>query len=380
MDDIKIMLPCGFSTLYKNLKDKPDEIECFVCENHKIKIDECLKMSLNQLNLTLKKIELENDKYKSMKQNYESIIRNREFCESQNIEKVKRDLKLRREELKHEICEKIELHYNDLFDFLEEENNSIKSQLKGDLEDIEIKLGTISDEMNFKVKIDLLKKNLGVLKRKVNLMTDPVEIVKDLVFKKKSMSDLDITRGCFITQLTTDPIATDPVHRSPNSPYDQKIIQQSTPLKNQLELHAKALFKFTNLGTILKLASVRGTKSKSIKHKCSTQFQQHSFIIKTIKMCKNCQINGHDTLCKDQVSPCLHFKKSKFSQSKSQNSLLNISKNNNLELSTSVTTVSYGGIIVGLNSNNNSVKTISKNRLRSIDINRLRSFEANIFT
>ncbi|CAF0793101.1 unnamed protein product [Brachionus calyciflorus] len=257
------------------------------------------------------------------------------------------------------------------------------------------------------------------------------EFLKEIDMKKNENSQLEEgtylvpvgtstatnSKSSLITQVTTDPITaiTSPVHRSPNSSYDQIIMQQSTPLKNQLESHAKALSKSKKLGNILKLASVRGAKSKSIKHKYSTQFQQHAFIVKTVNsdftcdicqktllnkkalVCKNCQINVHDTQCKDQVSPCLHFKKSIFSQSKSQNTSLNMStstsstfkmplpvetlfetkKDNNLiELSTSVTTASNGCIIGGLNSNNNSIKTISNNRPRSMDISKY--FQAHL--
>jgi len=103
---------------------------------------------------------------------------------------------------------------------------------------------------------------------------------------------------------------------SPNSSnvYDEILLQQSTPVKNQLDSH-KAFSKSKKLGQILKLASVRGAKvnkcliqflliilnllfkkfhflikSKSMKHKYLSQLQQHSFVsINSDTSCHICQ-------------------------------------------------------------------------------------------
>jgi hypothetical protein len=50
----------------------------------------------------------------------------------------------------------------------------------------------------------------------------------------------------------------------------------------------KGISKTKKIGLIFKLASVRGAKSKSMKHKLTTQFQPHTF--KSVICDKNCDI------------------------------------------------------------------------------------------
>lgn len=105
------------------------------------------------------------------------------------------------------------------------------------------------------------------------------------------------------------------MNRSPSSTtsYDQIILQQSTPLKNHLESHAKALSKSKKLGNILKLASVRGAKSKSMKHKYSSQIQQHAFVGKAVTSettCDTCQkslLNKKALICKSKNKKKIYF-------------------------------------------------------------------------
>jgi hypothetical protein len=58
---------------------------------------------------------------------------------------------------------------------------------------------------------------------------------------------------------------------------------------NHLNSSNKVISKTRKIGQIFKLASVRGAKSKSIKHKLSVQFQQHSFTsISSENTCVHC--------------------------------------------------------------------------------------------
>ena len=58
--------------------------------------------------------------------------------------------------------------------------------------------------------------------------------------------------------------------------------------EQQFESEPKGISKTRKIGLIFKLASVRGAKSKSMKHKLTTQFQPHTF--KSISCDKNCDI------------------------------------------------------------------------------------------
>lgn len=104
-------------------------------------------------------------------------------------------------------------------------------------------------------------------------------------------------------QSTTSTASTTPLSiLSPNSNVYEKILPQSTPLKNQTgEPQPKAVSRSKKLGQILKLASVRGAKSKSMKHKYSTQIHQHAFIHKNINNDTTCDI-CHKTLLNKK--PC----------------------------------------------------------------------------
>lgn len=63
--------------------------------------------------------------------------------------------------------------------------------------------------------------------------------------------------------------------------------QTSTKFDNSSN---KVISKTRKFGQIFKLASVRGAKSKSIKHKLSVQIQQHSFTtINSENTCVHCK-------------------------------------------------------------------------------------------
>ena len=71
---------------------------------------------------------------------------------------------------------------------------------------------------------------------------------------------------------------------------------------------SKGLSKTKKIGLIFKLASVRGAKSKSMKHKLTTQFQPHTF--KSVICDKNCDICQKSLINKKAVeckSKCYRF-------------------------------------------------------------------------
>ncbi len=94
----------------------------------------------------------------------------------------------------------------------------------------------------------------------------------------------------------------------------------------------------------MKLASVRGAKTKSLKQKYISQIQQHSFtsmqssisskccvcqqtiMNKKILHCKNCALTVHDSAaCREKVITCLNGKPSNNSQSPLPNNLFSSS-------------------------------------------------------
>ena len=75
---------------------------------------------------------------------------------------------------------------------------------------------------------------------------------------------------------------------------------------NDLQQLSKGSSKPRRLGNIFKIASVRGAKSKSMKHKLTTQFQPHVFkIVNSEKNCEICQkalLNKKTVECKSKQS------------------------------------------------------------------------------
>lgn len=164
----------------------------------------------------------------------------------------------------------------------------------------------------------LTSKNIGPVNGSSNKELLTVnEFLKESEMTQKKSGNIVVEEAPYLVPVGTSTatnsksslVSQDAINRSPNTSsvsYEQMIIQQSTPLKN-LDTHAKALSKSKKLGNILKLASVRGAKSKSMKHKYSTQIQQHAFIIKNINneaMCDICQktlLNKKALVCKSKL-------------------------------------------------------------------------------
>lgn len=82
-------------------------------------------------------------------------------------------------------------------DVLENEYKTKKDKFKvTGSQNIECKVEPLSDEMSYKVKIDLLSKNLCLLKEKINLMTMPMENLKieNRELRKRKITELNITK------------------------------------------------------------------------------------------------------------------------------------------------------------------------------------------
>ncbi|RNA01116.1 hypothetical protein BpHYR1_025437 [Brachionus plicatilis] len=62
MDSLEIKLDCDQTTLYQNLKDKWERIQCPACKDHTIDVDQCLSMLYNKELILRNKIELDLDK------------------------------------------------------------------------------------------------------------------------------------------------------------------------------------------------------------------------------------------------------------------------------------------------------------------------------
>ncbi|RNA14833.1 hypothetical protein BpHYR1_035791 [Brachionus plicatilis] len=121
MDDIKIVLPCGFYCKYEYFRNNKEKFECPICKTHYINTKECLNMTRNRLVLSQSDVEnakKDLDDCTTTLKYYEDDLEH--FIEEEsNI--LKNQIDLRREELKIMVIKKIDDYYEGQLKKIEQE-------------------------------------------------------------------------------------------------------------------------------------------------------------------------------------------------------------------------------------------------------------------
>ncbi|RNA02967.1 hypothetical protein BpHYR1_031226 [Brachionus plicatilis] len=163
MDDIKIVLPCGFWCIYENFLTNEEKFECPICKTHDINIKECLNMTRNRLVLAQRNVEngkKDLDDCTTTLKYYEDDLEHL-IEEESNI--LKNQIDLRREELKIMVIKKIDDYYEGQLKKIEQEKKKkfdkfISRIGRIKLLEKDINGFNISDKNDIQTQIDMNKK------------------------------------------------------------------------------------------------------------------------------------------------------------------------------------------------------------------------------
>lgn len=165
MDDLDIILTCGFTTKYKHLKDKSGFMKCSFCQTNHLNLEQCLNLPKNQLEIKRKQLQIETEKLNHDLNAYKNDPMY--FIES-SLEKIKLEIDLRREEIKLNFNNKLDKYCDELFKQLEQESKfkySCYDQSLSEIDHLEKEINSlqIDDCIEIDKKIDLIESKLDLI-------------------------------------------------------------------------------------------------------------------------------------------------------------------------------------------------------------------------
>lgn len=201
VEDLSIVLPCGYSVCEKHLKSNSAQIECFVCKNHQIEIKKCLDMPRNRRILE-KQITQTNLAESRKKLGEIKQLRNDlKFYLDQISNDIISKIDLKREELKldidnycNELIQKIKLENEKSYLELEKKIDLVDLSLFGkNLNELEINNQNIMGLSNVMIgnnleKSKLILSDIESIEKEIKYQTNKFEFVSsEQVFKVKDI-------------------------------------------------------------------------------------------------------------------------------------------------------------------------------------------------
>ncbi|RNA22745.1 serine threonine kinase [Brachionus plicatilis] len=190
MDDLILHLPCGQKTLYKNLKNKPNIVECVECKSHDIIIEQVLNLPINRLKIKQIEYELELEKFSKLNESLDQIKKEPKFYLETNLTNVKNELNVRRDHLKKLIDDYYYQLNRKIEDFMEKKAEKIDKTLCSIETNIET--NEINDQMDYETKSTLVITHLKNVKSKSNAVKNVISYVKSQSVKFVPSKNLSI--------------------------------------------------------------------------------------------------------------------------------------------------------------------------------------------
>ncbi|CAF1017906.1 unnamed protein product [Brachionus calyciflorus] len=248
MDNIQIILPCGYTTDYKNLQTQSKTIECPVCESHFIDVEQCLNVPKNRLCVKSKLMEIECKKLLELRERYDSNKQKIKVNLTQNLDKIKQEIDERRQKLNENIDSAIDDYYMDLIDRIEKEKSKAKdlvdiksNEFESQFENLDIKI--LSQEIsiaNLK-KVDEFLNNIESMKKTFDCLISNVERGKEYRFIK---SNENFNFKEFLGQVLPKPNFNYSLYRTLDNHtghvYDLALIGQHTLLSASRDMEIKS--------------------------------------------------------------------------------------------------------------------------------------------
>ncbi|RNA43952.1 ubiquitin carboxyl-terminal hydrolase 7 isoform X3 [Brachionus plicatilis] len=187
MDDLSISLPCGFSAKYKDIFYSNGKFSCPVCKSHKMTSQECLKMERNKLILIEKTCELKKNHFDDLMMEFDDYKNDPKYHIDESYDCLKREVDLRREEIKAVIIQNIDDYHDGLLKKIDIERNlklkeldeKIQKTKKLDLVDLNVDL----KNLNISSKVSFYKRIKKKIDNGITLVTSIIDGLKEPKFK-----------------------------------------------------------------------------------------------------------------------------------------------------------------------------------------------------
>ncbi|CAF0947649.1 unnamed protein product [Brachionus calyciflorus] len=162
MDDLIIVLPCGFTSLYKYIFNNKSKFPCPVCQTHDITSQECFNMTKNNMAIKEKDFDLKKENFIKCLEKLQVYENDPKNIFNNSYENLQNQIDLRREEIKLILNEKIDNYYENLLE-------KIKLEKAAQLNEFEI-----NDQ-----KLRSLEQSLKALKFENNLVVQEKSSIID---------------------------------------------------------------------------------------------------------------------------------------------------------------------------------------------------------
>lgn len=194
MDDLVVILPCGFETKYKEIV-YDHRFPCPVCKSHPITTDECLKMTRNELEINRAKLYLDKENLVEAMENFQVFKNDPKSFIDENYDQLKNEIDLRREEVKVIVNKKIDDYYEDLLKTIDKQKQLKLDEFKYKIELIEsnakdVKNLKIPEYTEIEMKLRLINYYSHIIKYVGNLIETSASNLteKNLQFKPCDLS------------------------------------------------------------------------------------------------------------------------------------------------------------------------------------------------
>lgn len=187
MDDLKIALPCGFTTKLIKVEMEKDKFKCPVCKNHEISRQECMKITRNKLVIGQASLEMKLEKLSDCEKNLQIFYNNPEYFLEESVAEVKNKIDLRREELKLIISQKIDSYYENLLDHIEKQKKVKLDEFKKNTEKIfsseKIKHDfKLLEEADIKSKLEFIENQSDKIENEIDFIKTTIAGLTDMNF------------------------------------------------------------------------------------------------------------------------------------------------------------------------------------------------------
>ncbi|RNA43948.1 ubiquitin carboxyl-terminal hydrolase 7 isoform X1 [Brachionus plicatilis] len=198
MDEIQISLPCGFSANYRAILISNGRFPCPVCKKHNITKQECLKMTRNKMLINEFNFNLKKKKYEELMQEFENYKNDPEYYIDESFDSLKREVDLRREEIKVMLNKEIDDYHDGLLEKIDMERDLKLKELKERIQQTQtLDLVKFDADRNSDVysKIDFFEKNNLKIDNGINLVENIINDLNEPKFElTNSCNDIDLTK------------------------------------------------------------------------------------------------------------------------------------------------------------------------------------------
>ncbi|RNA39259.1 hypothetical protein BpHYR1_025643 [Brachionus plicatilis] len=220
MDNVRVILPCGFSVKYKDILNKSEPFPCPACEMHDITRQECLNMARNRLVLIEKSFELKKKLYKELLIEFDNYKNEPKIFLDESYDSLKKEVNLRRKNTKDLLNRMIDVYHDGLLKKIDSERDLKIDELNEKIQQTEtLVLATLNIDKNLDIgsKLEFYKNNRKKIDKKdecmgffldFNSLVDTnefslkVNAVLSLEHKSDSNKNLDRTLTFFFTKKT----------------------------------------------------------------------------------------------------------------------------------------------------------------------------------